>query len=161
MGVLTDYKPVVATSIVPDTSRARVARAQKRTRTLQCLVASGSQPRREMLIKSVNAAGWESLVCNDSIQAWAALHREVFPMAVVDLQHQVGETVDFRELCEQLASQRNMLLMVCGNEADTTEEVWARQLGAWLYLPGVTAASDLATLCNEGRTIAQRLDRVT
>lgn len=161
MGVLTDYKPLVATNVATDTSRERAASTQRRTRTFQCLVASGSQPRREMFSQSVQAAGWESMVCNDLMQAWTALHRELFQMAVVDLQQEAGQPVDFRELCEQLAAQRNMLLMVCGNDADTAEEVWARQLGAWLYLPGVSTGSDLETLCFEGRTIAQRLGRVT
>jgi hypothetical protein len=48
-------------------------------------------------------------------------------------------------------------LIVCGNEGDVEEEVWVRQLGAWLYLPNVTEASNLALLCGEARHIAERL----
>ena len=158
MGVLTDYKPIATASVATSTSRTRDVKQPSRVRTFECLLASGDEPRREMLLKSVNAAGWETVVCTDPAGAWSALRREMFQMAVVDLQ---GEqpVVDFRELCEQLASQRNLLLMVCGNEANATEEIWARQLGAWLYLPGVSAGSDLETLCIEGRNIAQRIHR--
>ena len=157
MGVLTDYKPPLATpSVATSTSRTCHVMPRSRVRTFQCLLASGDAPRREMLLESVNAAGWETVVCSDLAGAWSALRREMFQMAVVDLQAQ-QQGIDFRELCEQLASQRNLLLMVCGNEANASEEIWARQLGAWLYLPGVSAGSDLETLCVEGRNIAQRI----
>jgi DNA-binding NtrC family response regulator len=153
MGVLTTYEPVVATSAVT----ARKDGTKKATRTFQCLVAAPSESRRELLLKSVNDAGWDSFVCSEPMQAWSALHRESFQMSVVDIQGQVSD--DFRELCEHLATQRNMLLVICGNEAAATEEIWARQLGAWLYLPGVSVDSDLVTLCTEGRSIAERLLR--
>ena len=151
MGVLTTVEPVPATNA----ATAKVERLERRLQTFQCLVASAAQARREMLSKSVSAAGWESLVCSDPMQAWTALHRETFQMSVVDLQGQ--GSAEFRELCEQLASQRNMLLMICGNEGVATEEIWARQLGTWLYLPGVSIDSDVESLCLEGRSIAERL----
>ena len=153
MGVLTIVEPVPATNA----ATARVKRSERRLQTFQCLVASANLARREMLSKSVTAAGWESLVCSDPMQAWTALHREAFQMSVVDLQGQ--GSAEFGELCEQLASQRNMLLMICGNEGVAAEEIWARQLGTWLYLPGVSIDSDLQSLCLEGRSIAERLEQ--
>ena len=36
------------------------------------------------------------------------------------------------------------------------EEIWARQLGVWLYLPGVVDDSDLSSLFEEGRAVASR-----
>ena len=158
MGVLTDYKPVATASVATSTTRTRQIEPRSRVRTFQCLLACGDPPRREMLLKSVNSAGWETVVCRDPAGAWSALRRELFQMAVVDLQSE-QQSVDFRELCEQLASQQKLLLMVCGNEANAAEEIWARQLGAWLYLPGVSAGSDVETLCIEGRNIAQRIHR--
>jgi hypothetical protein len=35
--------------------------------------------------------------------------------------------------------------------------VWVRQLGAWLYLPGVVDSNNFALLCGEARHIAERL----
>jgi hypothetical protein len=37
------------------------------------------------------------------------------------------------------------------------EEIWARQLGAWMYLPGVNDHSDVAMLCGEARNAAEKL----
>ena len=55
-------------------------------------------------------------------------------LAFVDLEGVQG--VGFQTLVRQLADQRQVLLVVCGHEQDGTEEVWARQLGVWFYLPG-------------------------
>jgi hypothetical protein len=60
---------------------------------------------------------------------------------------------------EQLASQSGVLLIVCGNEGSVEEELWVRQRGAWLYLPGVVEASNLALLCGEAKQIVERLAR--
>ncbi len=156
MGVLTTYQPVASTSSVT----ARVKRTEQRTCAFQCLVVSASEPRREMLLTPITDAGWDSLVCNDARSAWTALSRDTFQMSVVDLQG-AAEAGEFGELCEQLATKRNMLLMICGNEGKATEEIWARQLGTWLYLPGVSVDSDLRSLCSEGRSIAERLNQTT
>ena len=47
---------------------------------------------------------------------------------------------------QQLAARQGPLLAVCGKPDDTTGEVWSRQLGVWMYLPGVDGQSDIA-LC--------------
>jgi hypothetical protein len=47
--------------------------------------------------------------------------------------------------------------VICGNEGRPQEEIWARQLGAWLYLPGVVESDDVAMLCGEARQIAEQL----
>jgi hypothetical protein len=52
-------------------------------------------------------------------------------------------------------------MIVCGNEGRIEEEMWVRQAGAWLYLPGVTESSNFALLCGEARQIAQRLHKTT
>ena len=46
-----------------------------------------------------------------------------------------------------------MLLVICGSEDNVDEELWARQLGAWLYLPGVCDGDSLTSLCVEARRL--------
>jgi hypothetical protein len=36
-------------------------------------------------------------------------------------------------------------------------EVWSRQLGVWMYLPGVDSESDLALVYSEARGIVEKL----
>jgi hypothetical protein len=50
-------------------------------------------------------------------------------------------------------------LAVCGNPDDAMGEVWSRQLGVWMYLPGVDGHSDIALLCSEARNILEKLSR--
>jgi hypothetical protein len=46
---------------------------------------------------------------------------------------------------------------VCGNPNDTLGEVWSRQLGVWMYLPGIDSESDVALVCSEARSIVEKL----
>ena len=98
----------------------------------------------------------------DVYRRYAVFQRERFEMAVVDFAVLDGEldaesVRQMRELTEQLATQRNMLLMLCGNEGDALEEIWARQLGVWLYLPGIREQNDVQALCSQALPVAERL----
>lgn len=132
-----------------------VQRAARAINTYQCLIVSGDRKRGEMLERAAVDGGWKTCVCVDAATALAHLSRAFVHLAVVDLQGQ--ELTAFRPVLEQLAARGGLLLIVCGNEGDLQEEVWVRQLGAWLYLPGVTETSNLALLCGEARQIAERL----
>jgi len=80
-------------------------------------------------------------------------------LALVDLQSAAREDEDkFRNLVQQLASRGGPLLAVCGKPDDTTGEVWSRQLGIWMYLPGIDSQSDIALLCGEARNILKKLE---
>ena len=46
--------------------------------------------------------------------------------------------------------------MVCGSEDSVDEELWARQLGAWVYLPGVSSGDALMSLFAEARRVSDR-----
>ncbi|NIL99064.1 MAG: hypothetical protein GTO53_13870, partial [Planctomycetales bacterium] len=49
-----------------------------------------------------------------------------------------------------------VLVALCGNEGNALEEIWARELGVWLYLPGVVDDSDLSSLLEAGQQVAAR-----
>ena len=137
---------------------AVIKRARPQVGLFQCLIVSANAFRREMLVRSASEGGWEAVVCSTTAQALECLSRMFLQLAVVDLDHQ--DPADFTYLLEKLAPSSSLLLIVCGNEGDVQEEVWVRQLGAWLYLPGVVDASNLTLLCNEARHLAQRLNPV-
>jgi hypothetical protein len=70
-----------------------------------------------------------------------------------------GQERLLRKLVEQLAARNGPLLAVCGKPDDTLGEVWSRQLGVWMYLPGVDSQSDIALLCGEARNILTKLEK--
>ena len=43
-----------------------------------------------------------------------------------------------------------------GSGDSVDEELWARQLGAWVYLPGVSGGDALMSLFAEARRVAER-----
>ena len=118
----------------------------------QCLIVSVDQARREMLSRAAADAGWNTVVCADRHNASAAFRRTKCQMALIDLDHEGSTPEGFRELCQSLSSaSKTMLLLVCGHECDPAEEIWARQLGAWVYLPGISLAQadEISLICEQ------------
>lgn len=153
-----DTNTTHATHVTTEANQMDAVVSTKQTATFQCLVVSAHDTMREMLTRSVNEAGWDAVVCSDAGDARTAVQRDRFQMALVDLQDlTLDETASFRQLSERIASSPGPLLVLCGNEGDGMEEIWARQLGAWLYLPGVDLDSDLMSLCAEALPVAEKL----
>jgi len=50
-------------------------------------------------------------------------------------------------------------VVICGSADSVDEELWARQLGVWLYLPGVTEGDSLTSLCIEARRLHANASR--
>lgn len=106
--------------------------------TSQCLVVSADQACREALAEAGSKAGWETVVCADAQNALAAVRRTRFSLVWIDLNYHGRTPAGFRQLCQTVTGMPNMLVIVSGHEADADEEIWARQLGVWLYLPGIS-----------------------
>ena len=76
---------------------------------------------------------------------------------IADIAQPLGDRVsDTVEIAEEYASRPGTLLVVCGSEDSVDEEMWARQLGAWVYLPGVSGADALMSLFAEARRVGER-----
>jgi hypothetical protein len=120
-----------------------------------CLVVSGDASRRSAICDAAQDAGWESVVCEDGEQAAQAARRTRFQMAWVDMEEH-GTTEPLRDLCQSIAALPGVLLVICGHAHDPQEEIWARELGVWLYLPGVSLVPgiELQMLCEQAMLIA-------
>ena len=126
----------------------------------QCLVSSASRTRRNMLSKAANDAGWDSILCNSPEEVSSNLEHVVLQFALVDLDHRGSTPSGAKDLVHGLIQRDPHLLVgVCGHEADPSEEIWARQLGVWLYLPGATTSSEMSLLFEQALQIvaAQRV----
>lgn len=141
-----------STQSAPGERRVR----QRAVRNFRCLVVSASGERRAMLDRAVSSAGWEAVVCDGAEQGWLAIQRERFPLVFLDLDGAPAPE-DLQQLGSEIAGRMPALLAICGNEGNPREEIWARQLGVWLYLPGVQRGSDLESLCREARPVAEKL----
>jgi hypothetical protein len=146
-----------ATHIAPD-SRAPVGRRAPPTLHM-CLVASCSAPRAQLWVRAAHEQHWATIVCSTADDAMRQSIRQRVHLALVDLQSAPPtQEVLLRKLVEQLSARNGPLLAVCGKPNDTTGEVWSRQLGVWMYLPGVDCQSDIALLCGEARNVLTKLN---
>ncbi len=128
--------------------------------TIRCLICSSDPLLRDSLGQGAEQAGWSIVSTEDPEQAWSALGQAAFHLAVVDLQGDGGAMrAKLKDLVEELAAHPRRLLMVCGHEADPMQEVWARQLGVWLYVPGLSndvSAEDVQGVCMQAREVIVR-----
>ena len=123
-----------------------------------CLIVSMSARRAQLLVRAAHEEHWATIVCNCADDALRQAVRQRVQLALVDLQSApAGRVKALKQMVEQLAARR-MLMAVCGKPDDTTGEVWSRQLGVWMYLPGLDCQSDIALLCAEARHVLEKLD---
>jgi hypothetical protein len=118
-----------------------------------------------MLIRAAQEEHWATIVCQNADDALRQAARQRVQLALIDLQSASQapalkkQAHSLKRLVEQLAGRR-MLLAVCGKPDDPMGEVWSRQLGVWMYLPGVNHQSDIALLCGEARQVLEKLGDV-
>lgn len=119
-----------------------------------CLVISGEASRRQRFVAAAAFAGWGECASPEDVAGLRDAADGDVSLAIIDLASPVGERVDDTvALAEELASRPHTLVVICGSEDSVDEELWARQLGVWLYLPGVTDGDSLTSLCIEARRL--------
>ena len=135
-----------------------VPKGSNKSAKFRCLIASDNALRVSMFSRAAVEQGWEPVVCYDANMAAREAVCQQFQMAVVDIaDNGAMSTKRFREIAERLVAEKNALIMICGSEDNADEEIWARQIGAWIYLPGVDDQTDLAMLCGESKNIVEKL----
>ncbi len=133
---------------------------------LGCLVLSWSEQRAQLLQSIARDESWQVRVCDD-VQAFL---RSIFqldvPLTIVDLPCR-GSTsyAELRQMATHAGGLNRSLLVICGTASSGVvggvvdngeEEQWARQLGAWAYLPGATDRSGLRLVFAEARKALAR-----
>ena len=152
---------VMAAGITSEEIRSLGGRTDRRTvrapGDLRCLVVSGDRGFRGRLEAVSELSG--STACEtpaDAAELVGAVDGE-YELVIVDIVHPVGERVnDSVAVAEEFASRPGTLLVVCGSEDSVDEELWARQIGAWVYLPGVSGGDALMSLFAEARRVRER-----
>jgi len=123
------------------------------------LVVSISGRRAQLWVRAAHDEQWATIVCTTAEDANRQSVRNRIDLALIDLQSASSDSeIRLRSLVQQLAGRNAPLLAVCGKPDDMTGEVWSRQLGVWMYLPGVDNQSDIALLCGEARKILKKLE---
>jgi hypothetical protein len=153
---------MVVAGISADTARslatsATSGRTARGTGLLKCLVLSGNRGLRNRLDAVTELSGWTACDApEDSADLQAVIDGD-YQLVIVDLSRPLGDRVnDSIEIAEELASRPGTLLVVCGSEESVDEELWARQVGAWAFLPSVTCGDALVAMFADARRFAER-----
>lgn len=128
-----------------------------------CLVVSGDLAMRNRARSVADITDWT--VCDapaGSEEMRAAADRE-YDLVIIDIAHPCGDRVtDSVSLAEEFARRPGTLLVVCSSGESVDDELWARQLGVWAYLPGASTGDSLVSLFQEaGRMSARWMARLS
>ncbi len=152
LGITAEELSSSVKSSAPGTWGGRLASPQ-----LSCLVMSGDAGLRQRLGAVTELSGWTSCETPTSVEGLRQAVEREFQLVVVDLAHPVGASAgDTIEIAEEFASRPSTLLLVCGSEDRLEDELWARQLGAFVYLPGVSSGDSLVSLFTEARKVSEQ-----
>jgi DNA-binding response OmpR family regulator len=152
---------VVAVGITSEEVRSLAGdtamRATRRPGLQACLVVSGDQALRNRLEAVAELSGWSACSTPETAAELGEFAETDYQLVIVDISRPLGDRVnDSIEIAEEFASRPGSLLVVCGSEDNVDEELWARQLGAWVYLPGISSGDALVSLFSDARRVAER-----
>ncbi len=121
----------------------------------QCLIVSASSQRCGTLTRAAADGRWSVQAYTDARKALVQSKRTHFHLAMIDFQAcDKQQAIFYRKVCENLAETKELLLVVCGKNDDPMEEIWARQIGSWFYLPGIDDNASLGHLCGQAMNVA-------
>lgn len=119
---------------------------------LRCLVLTWSESRAELLRSAARNESWQATVNIDVHEFLRNVFLLRVPLTFVDLPEveQRGYGV-CQSAAERAKDLSDSLVVVCGCGGDPTEELWARQLGAWAYLPSDNGLAGLELIFGDAR----------
>ena len=125
-----------------------------------CLAVSPIESRRRLIRAAAEETMWNSIVVESSreLLRMAFLHRSSLvwiDMPPTDGEHD-DEVADLQSAVAAIRRGCKGLLVVSTNNPIGNEECWARSLGAWAYLPDVTARNQISAVLDEAILALQR-----
>ena len=148
---------ITSEEVRPTAADAAGGRHTRGPALLNCLVLSGDRGLRNRLDAMAELGGWSACDAPDDPADLPGVVDGDYRLVIVDIAHPLGDRVsDTVEIAEEFASRPGTLLVVCGSERNVDEELWARQAGAWVYLPGVSRGDALVALCADARRLVER-----
>lgn len=137
--------------------RATGSRTVRAPGVRKALVVSGDSSLRSRFEAVSELSGWSSCDTPEAVSDVDVAIDGDYQLVVVDIAHPLGDRVnDSIEVAEEFAGRHGTLLVICGSEDSAEEELWARQLGAWVYLPGVAGGDAIVSLFAEAKQLSER-----
>lgn len=119
---------------------------------LHCLMLTWCDERTGLLRTAAEKESWNTTVNIDLQEFLRNLFRLRVPLTLIDLPSLKSNTYPSLQQAASHASEiEDSQVIVCGNEGHREEEIWARSLGVWAYLPGDSGQAGLEHLFSDAR----------
>lgn len=129
----------------------------RRTSAGRCLLVSGRQDFLSGMNEAASAAGWDCAWCVRPEDSLRQAFLECYVLGIVDL-HPASHRPLLKDLMRVLSTTSGGLTIAYDRLGDAEAELWARQNGAWLYVPGAADWKDLSLACQEAKRVLKRLE---
>lgn len=124
---------------------------------LRCLVVSWSECRISLLRAAAEAEAWEAIACSNPRQFLRNVFQESVPLTLIDLPPASSKVYsEFRVAAVRAKDRGESLLVVSVAEGCATDELWARELGVWSYLPELTGQEGWELVFSDARQAIAR-----
>lgn len=125
-----------------------------------CLVASANRGVRRRLAAAAELGGWTADEGAVEPTALSAILRQGPGLVVLDLVDPVGGDREALEaFARSVAARPDVLLIVCGAADNVDHELLARELGAFVYVSGVSPGDALVSVFRQAHDVAARSSR--
>lgn len=142
----------VAKHLLPAGKQRAVERVLAPPGLLRCLIVSWSEQRAKRLQSAAAKEAWEAIFCSDAHQFLRNVFQWKVPLTLIDLpQSDSAEYAELQDATIKAKRASDALIVICGASEDPEEELWARQLGAWSYLPEVSRPASIEWVFSEAR----------
>lgn len=119
---------------------------------LRCLVLTWSEGRADLLRSAASNESWQATVNIDVREFLRNLYVLRVPLTFVDLpKADTSSYALLKEAAQRTSELGSSLVVICGLGGNPAEEIWARQLGAWAYLPGDNGLTGLELVFGDAR----------
>lgn len=148
--------------LAPWGEAARVVARSAPPQLLRCIVVSLSADRRRLIRTAAEAQAWDAIVCRDAGEFLRTAFKRSVPLIVVDLPDPSSQAyAELKGVVGKVKEITSSLLLVVGAGADETEELWARQLGAWAYLCEANSMRGFELLMQEAQQAVERREQLS
>lgn len=150
-------------SLSTQSQRASTGERTTDAELYQCLIVAPLEQRRRMIRTAAEAQHWKAVVCGDAADFMRWVFRKKVALIVVDLDHPNASERSFQRIYDELrqavensARVSDALLLISGNSAQADEEIWARGLGVWSYLPNADSRQGLEHVLRDAHDAVAR-----
>ncbi|MCH2594298.1 MAG: hypothetical protein MKZ95_00560 [Pirellulales bacterium] len=124
---------------------------------LRCLIASWSEQRISLLRAAAKVEAWDAFAFSESTQFLRNVFQQKFPLTLVDLPPASNPNYSsLRFAAERTKEVSESLLVISTADGNSSDEVWARQLGAWSYLSELSQQNGWELVFREARQAMAR-----